>query len=91
MSSVAPPLTGDDTSPGTPDRWYLLSYVALNYFAIYAHRNLINYIQPSLLLPITEGGLGLDEAQLSWVGPAFAGGSVVLRYEVRQSGGVGLA
>ena len=30
-------------------------------------------------------------AFISWVGPAFAGGSVVLRYEVRQSGGVGLA
>ena len=71
MSSVAPPLTGDDTSPGTPDRWYLLSYVATTYFTIYAHRNLINYIQPSLLLPITEGGLGLDESQLSWVGPAW--------------------
>ena len=61
----------DDTSPGTPDRWYLLSYVATTYFTIYAHRNLINYIQPSLLLPIADGGLGLDEAQLSWVGPAW--------------------
>lgn len=61
----------DDTSPGTPDRWYLLSYVAVTYFAIYAHRNLINYIQPSLLLSVAEGGLGLDESQLSWVGPAW--------------------
>jgi len=63
--------SADNISPGTPDRWYLLSYVALNYFAIYAHRNLINYIQPSLLLAVNEGGLGLDESQLSWVGPAW--------------------
>jgi len=63
--------SADNTSPGTPDRWYLLSYVAVTYFAIYAHRNLINYIQPSLMLGIGEGGLGLDESQLSWVGPAW--------------------
>ena len=63
--------SAESTSPGTPDRWYLLSYVAITYFAIYAHRNLINYIQPSLLLPVAEGGLGLDESQLAWVGPVW--------------------
>jgi MFS family permease len=61
----------DNSSPGTPDRWYLLSYVATTYFAIYAHRNLINYIQPSLMASIGDGGLGLDESQLAWVGPAW--------------------
>ncbi len=58
-------------SPGTPDRWYLLSYVAVTYFAIYAHRNLVNYIQPSLLLPTEQGGLGLDASQIAWVGPVW--------------------
>ncbi len=64
-------IPGTPSTPGTPDRWYLLSYVAVTYFSIYAHRNLINFIQPSLLMPVAEGGLGLDESQLAWVGPAW--------------------
>ena len=39
-------------SPGTRDRWFILALVASNYFTIYLHRNLINYIQPSLLLSV---------------------------------------
>ncbi len=61
-----------EDSPGTPDRWFLLSYVATNYFVLYTHRNLINYIQPSLMLPLAEGGLGVTEAELAWSGPAWS-------------------
>ena len=46
-------------SPGTPDRWLLLTLVSMNYFALYVHRNLINYFQPPLQLD-----LGLDQFQL---------------------------
>jgi len=45
---------------GTPDRWFVLSLVALNYFTLYLHRNLIGYVQPSLLaeLPLTDAQVG---------------------------------
>ena len=48
-----------ETSPGTPDRWLLLSLVSMNYFALYVHRNLINYFQPPL-----QADLALDQFQL---------------------------
>ena len=44
---------------GTPDRWFVLSLLALDYFTLYLHRNLINYLQPPI-----ESDLGLSETQL---------------------------
>lgn len=69
MNKLPKHQSGD--SPGTPDRWFVLTYVATNYFVLYTHRNLVNYIQPSLMLPMAEGGLGVTEAELAWVGPAW--------------------
>ncbi len=50
---------GSEGSRGTPDRWLLLTLVSLNYFALYVHRNLINYFQPPL-----QDDLALDQFQL---------------------------
>ena len=53
------PQAESEGSSGTPDRWLLLTLVSLNYFALYVHRNLINYFQPPL-----QADLGLDQFQL---------------------------
>ncbi len=46
---------------GTSDRWFVLSLLAVNYFTLYLHRNLINYLQPPIKseLHLTETQLGL--------------------------------
>ena len=59
-SKVSPP--GD--SPGTPDRWFILALVALDYFVLYLHRNLINYFQPPLEADLDIGSFELG--LLSW-------------------------
>lgn len=59
-------------SPGTPDRWFMLAYVGMNYFVLYTHRNLVNYIQPALMKTVADGGLGLTDAELGWLGPAWS-------------------
>ena len=51
---------------GRSDRWFLLTLVALNYFTIYLHRNLLNYVQ----IPLQEG-LDLTETQIGWLRPAW--------------------
>ena len=51
---------------GTPDRWWILVFVALDYFILYLHRNLINYIQPPL-----KAELQLDDVQLPMLQTAF--------------------
>jgi MFS family permease len=53
-------------SPGTPDRWLVLTLAALDYFILYAHRSLIAYVKRPLL-----GELGLNEEQFGWLGAAF--------------------
>jgi len=58
-------------SPGTRDRWFILALVASNYFTIYLHRNLINYIQPALKRSIEDGGLKLTDTEIGWLGPAW--------------------
>ena len=50
---------------GRSDRWFLLTLVALNYFTIYLHRNLLNYVQ----IPLQEG-LDLTETQIGWLRPS---------------------
>lgn len=64
MSSSDKPLAAD--SYGTPDRWFVLSLVSLNYFTLYLHRSLLSYIQPSLVAE-----LGLSDAQLGLLQQAF--------------------
>ena len=51
---------------GVPDRWFILSLVSVNYFTLYLHRNLIQYVQP----PLIED-LGLTDTQLGWLDAAF--------------------
>lgn len=59
----SPMLTSDY---GVPDRWFILSLLAVNYFTLFLHRNLIQYVQP----PLTEE-LGLTDTQLGWLDAAF--------------------
>ena len=66
----APPESSDTGSPGTRDRWFMLALVASNYFTIYLHRNLVNYIQPALKEPIEQGGLDLKDFEIGLLGPA---------------------
>ncbi len=53
-------------SPGTPDRWQMLTLVALNYFTLYAHRHVINYFHPPL-----KADLGLSDFQIGLLSSAF--------------------
>ncbi|MBP85829.1 MAG: hypothetical protein CMJ64_03790 [Planctomycetaceae bacterium] len=53
-------------SHGIPDRWFILSLLAVNYFTLYLHRNLIQYVQP----PLVED-LGLTDTQLGWLDAGF--------------------
>lgn len=56
----------DINKQGAHDRWFILSLLLLNYFTLYAHRNLINYIQKPLL-----DELELSEFQLSVIAWSF--------------------
>jgi sugar phosphate permease len=61
---------------GVPDRWFILSLLAVNYFTLYLHRNLIQYVQP----PLTAE-LGLTDTQLGWLDTAFR-----IAYAIAQIG-----
>ena len=54
-----PNAPASEESPGTPNRWFMLSLVAFDYFVLYLHRNLINYFQPPL-----EADLGIGKFEL---------------------------
>ena len=61
--------TSHDTSKnpfGPPDRWFILSLVAFDYFVLYLHRAVLGFIQPPLKLE-----LGLSDEQIGWLQPAF--------------------
>jgi len=60
------PIPQTDSSHGVPDRWFILSLLAVNYFTLYLHRNLIQYVQP----PLVED-LGLTDTQLGWLDAGF--------------------
>lgn len=61
--------------PSDPsDRWFILLLVSLNYFTIYLHRQVINFVLPPLKVE-----LDLSEAQLGWLNPAL-----VIPYGVAQ-------
>lgn len=49
---------------GPPDRWFILCLVATEYFVLYLHRNLLNYVQKSLIkdLDVSDTQIGA----LSW-------------------------
>ena len=50
----------------SPKRWLLLFLVSLNYFVLYIHRNLFNYIQPSV-----KAHLALEDWQFGVINQAF--------------------
>lgn len=72
MSTAPNPYTSPDTLPaapaaslyGPPDRWFILCLVATEYFILYLHRNLLNYVQKSLIkdLDVSDTQIGA----LSW-------------------------
>ena len=74
MSNTGKPLAAD--TDGAADRWFVLALVSLNYFTLYLHRNLLSYIQPSL---VSE--LGFSDTQLGLLHQAF-----LLPYCVAQVG-----
>lgn len=77
--------------PGTSDRWLVLSLVALNYFVLYLHRNVLNYVQPPLIadLHLTDMQLGflrqgfllpycMAQLVVGYLGDRFSRRSVIL-------------
>lgn len=66
MSSLAAAPDGRLDDRGTHDRWFILSLLFVNYFTLYTHRYVLNYIQP----PIRDE-LGLSELQLNSLAWAF--------------------
>ena len=66
MSSLAAVSDGRLDDRGTHDRWFILSLLFVNYFTLYTHRYVLNYIQP----PIRDE-LGLSEFQLNSLAWAF--------------------
>ena len=59
---------------GTHDRWFVLSFLALDYFVLYLHRNVINYVQPPL-----EADLHLTQTDVGDLQMAF-----ILAYSFSQ-------
>src|SRR5262249_20154935 len=53
-------------SPAISGRWVVLALVAMDYFILYAHRNLLAYLQK----PLTAE-LDLSKDQFGWLGVAF--------------------
>ena len=53
-------------SPGTSDRWLILALVSLDYFTLYIHRKVINFIQPAL-----REDLGVSDLEIGFLDFAF--------------------
>src|SRR5438128_2292010 len=66
----------DADSPGTPERWLVLTLVALDYFILYAHRQILGYLKKPLM-----DELHLDSEQFGWLGLAFT-----MSYAIAQIG-----
>ena len=54
------------TNSGTSDRWLMLALVSLDYFTLYVHRKVINFIQPALI-----EDLGVSDLQIGFLDFAF--------------------
>jgi sugar phosphate permease len=61
---------------GAPDRWLVLGLLAVDYFTLYIHRNVINYVQPPL-----KADLGMTDGEMGLLSPAF-----VFPYALAQIG-----
>lgn len=64
MTMLRKPLPQDEYGP--PDRWWILTFVALAYFVLILHRMLVFYIQ----VPLSEE-LGLTKTERGMLDPAF--------------------
>ena len=62
MSSIVATPDGRLDDRGAHDRWFILSLLFVNYFTLYMHRYILNYIQPPI-----RAELGLSEFQLNTV------------------------
>ena len=62
MSSIVATPNGRLDDRGAHDRWFILSLLFVNYFTLYMHRYILNYIQPPI-----RAELGLSEFQLNTV------------------------
>ena len=63
MNTLGKPSTNDR---GSPDRWWILTFVAFAYFVLILHRSLVFYIQ----VPLSED-LGLTKTQAGMMSTAF--------------------
>ena len=66
MSSIVATPNGRLDDRGAHDRWFILSLLFVNYFTLYMHRYILNYIQPPI-----RAELGLSEFQLNTIAAAF--------------------
>ena len=66
MSSIVATPNGRLDDRGVHDRWFILSLLFVNYFTLYMHRYILNYIQPPI-----RAELGLSEFQLNTIAAAF--------------------
>ena len=66
MSSIVATPNGRLDDRGAHDRWFILSLLFVNYFTLYMHRYILNYIQPPI-----RAELGLSELQLNSLAWAF--------------------
>lgn len=55
-----------DESPGTPDRWIVLTLVAVDYFVLYSQRSMLAFLKQPLMTD-----LELVADQFGWLGLAF--------------------
>ena len=62
MSSIVATPNGRLDDRGAHDRWFILSLLFVNYFTLYMHRYILNYIQPPI-----RAELALSEIQLNTV------------------------
>ena len=53
-------------SRGTPDRWVVLTIVALDYVVLYVHRSMLGFLKEPM-----SNGLGLTPDEYGWLYPAF--------------------
>ena len=66
MASIVATPNGRLDDRGAHDRWFILSLLFVNYFTLYMHRYILNYIQPPI-----RAELGLSEFQLNTIAAAF--------------------
>ena len=52
---------------GTRDRWFVLLFLTLDYFVLYLHRHLINYVQPPLQAELEIRDSSVADLQMAFI------------------------